>query len=364
MGQKFDTKNRQTVRNLRIREDKAKYLINLDPNSAHYDPKTRSMRENPLSHLDASETPYVGDNFHRHTGDSTEMAKNMVFAWDAQDRGNDSIHLQANPTMGEILYRRFLDKKDSVTAGIQDKILAKYGGETHINSAPPRELLLAQSEEYVEYNPLGKVIAGQEKAKVKSRYQEDILFGNHTQVWGSFWRNRKWGYSCCEMTSRHAYCTGEEGKEANRLGTPIREEVEDISLKKKTLMESHIQELISTSKSKKKTKMDSDSGSCEPKPPNSGKAPVSRSRPSDTGGKRLGEGLLELDRGKLALALDSERKGKRMVQEKIFDFQKGRKSFQEAMDEADAIREGTSVTEEGLEAWRMELSKRDDPMAN
>lgn len=46
-GTKVDSKQRITVRNLRIREDTAKYLRNLDPNSAHYDPKTRSMRENP-----------------------------------------------------------------------------------------------------------------------------------------------------------------------------------------------------------------------------------------------------------------------------------------------------------------------------
>lgn len=30
-----------------IREDTAKYLRNLDPKSAYYDPKTRSMREDP-----------------------------------------------------------------------------------------------------------------------------------------------------------------------------------------------------------------------------------------------------------------------------------------------------------------------------
>jgi len=47
VGQKLDTKTRITVRNLRIREDTAKYLINLDPNSAYYDPKTRSMRDAP-----------------------------------------------------------------------------------------------------------------------------------------------------------------------------------------------------------------------------------------------------------------------------------------------------------------------------
>jgi pre-mRNA-processing factor SLU7 len=39
-----------SVRNLRIREDTAKYLLNLDINSAHYDPKTRSMRADPLPH--------------------------------------------------------------------------------------------------------------------------------------------------------------------------------------------------------------------------------------------------------------------------------------------------------------------------
>ena len=47
VGQKLDTKTRITVRNLRIREDTAKYLINLDPDSAYYDPKTRAMRDAP-----------------------------------------------------------------------------------------------------------------------------------------------------------------------------------------------------------------------------------------------------------------------------------------------------------------------------
>jgi pre-mRNA-processing factor SLU7 len=56
---------KETVRNLRIREDVAKYLRNLDPNSAYYDPKTRSMRENPLPHLNPDELQYAGDNLLR-----------------------------------------------------------------------------------------------------------------------------------------------------------------------------------------------------------------------------------------------------------------------------------------------------------
>lgn len=55
VGQKLDTKTRITVRNLRIREDTAKYLINLDPSSAYYDPKTRSMRDNPLRNVPPEE---------------------------------------------------------------------------------------------------------------------------------------------------------------------------------------------------------------------------------------------------------------------------------------------------------------------
>lgn len=51
VGQKLDTKTRITVRNLRIREDTAKYLINLDETSAYYDPKTRSMRDAPVRNM-------------------------------------------------------------------------------------------------------------------------------------------------------------------------------------------------------------------------------------------------------------------------------------------------------------------------
>ncbi|PJF17716.1 hypothetical protein PSACC_02481 [Paramicrosporidium saccamoebae] len=43
-GQKVDLKTRMTVRNLRLREDTAKYLTDLSSDAALYDPKTRSMR--------------------------------------------------------------------------------------------------------------------------------------------------------------------------------------------------------------------------------------------------------------------------------------------------------------------------------
>lgn len=55
----------------------------------------------------------------------------------------------------------------------------QYGGQEHLD-APPRELLLAQTEDYVEYSRHGAVIKGQEKAIARSKYEEDVLINNHT----------------------------------------------------------------------------------------------------------------------------------------------------------------------------------------
>ena len=75
-----------TARNLRIREDTAKYLRNLDLDSAYYDPKSRSMRDNPYQDANPSEVPFAGDNFTRVSGDAFGLAETQVFAWDAADK--------------------------------------------------------------------------------------------------------------------------------------------------------------------------------------------------------------------------------------------------------------------------------------
>ena len=46
--------------------------------------------------------------------------------------------------------------------------------------APPAELLLAQTEDYVEYSRHGTVIKGQERAVACSKYEEDVKINNHT----------------------------------------------------------------------------------------------------------------------------------------------------------------------------------------
>ncbi|KAM4784318.1 LOW QUALITY PROTEIN: pre-mRNA-splicing factor SLU7-like [Cyanocitta cristata] len=149
-GQNFDSKRRITVRNLRIREDIAKYLRNLDPNSAYYDPKTRAMRENPYANTgkNPDEVGYAGDNFVRYTGDSISMAQTQFLAWEAYDKGSE-VHLQADPTKLELLYKSFKVKKEDFKAQQTERILEKYGGQEYLDS-PSAELLLAQREDYVE----------------------------------------------------------------------------------------------------------------------------------------------------------------------------------------------------------------------
>uniref|UniRef100_H3CWC3 Pre-mRNA-splicing factor SLU7 n=1 Tax=Tetraodon nigroviridis TaxID=99883 RepID=H3CWC3_TETNG len=214
-GQNFDSKRRITVRNLRIREDTAKYLRNLDPNSAYYDPKTRSMRENPYSNAgnNPDEVGYAGDNFVRYTGDTITMAQTQLFAWEAYERGSD-VHLQADPTKLELLHKSFKVKKEEFKEQQGDSILKRYGGEEHLN-APQRELLLAQTEDYVEYSRHGAVLKGQEKAVARSKYEEDVLINNHTCIWGSYWKDGRWGYKCCHSMVKQSYCTGETGVQIN-----------------------------------------------------------------------------------------------------------------------------------------------------
>jgi len=114
-GQHVDSKQRISVRNLRIREDTAKYLLNLDANSAYYDPKSRSMRDNPFTgtNKDPSQVPYLGDNFVRYSGDAKEFAISQIFAWEASEKGV-SIHTQADPTKLELLNKEFHEKKKSI----------------------------------------------------------------------------------------------------------------------------------------------------------------------------------------------------------------------------------------------------------
>ncbi|KAJ2372002.1 mRNA splicing protein, partial [Coemansia sp. RSA 2607] len=227
-----DARPKAAVRNLRIREDTAKYLRNLDPDSAYYDPKTRSMRENPYATPTAASAgtagaavnpradAYAGDNFVRFSGGAQEVAQKQVFAWEAEARGNSSAHFQANPTQSAMMYSEFRGKKERLAEEKRARVLEAYGGEEHLK-APPRELRVLQ-ESYVEYSRAGQLLSHGSKssdggavdegkagaaAAVRSRYREDVYPMNHSTVYGSWWSDGQWGYACCHQLPRNAYCT-------------------------------------------------------------------------------------------------------------------------------------------------------------
>lgn len=214
VGQKMDTKTRMTVRNLRIREDTAKYLLNLNPDSAYYDPKSRSMREAPDKTVPPDQAKFAGDNFYRESGESADVQKLQLFAWQSEQKGAN-VHVQSNPTAAGMAYKEFLDKKDAMKESTSSSMLEKYGGQEYLKKVP-KELVAGQDENYVEYSRTGQIVKGQERAKVKSKYDEDVYPGNHSSVWGSWYDkdSRQWGYSCCHSLMHQSYCVGKLGAAA------------------------------------------------------------------------------------------------------------------------------------------------------
>lgn len=327
VDQTFDHKNRMTVRNLRIREDTAKYLLNLNPESAYYDPKTRSMRDAPEEGKSAEDLRFAGDNFARYSGDATNMQKLQAFAWQSAQRGHN-VNVHSNPTAGELLHREFQQKRDVVKNKAKTSILEKYGGEEHLERLP-QELLGGQTEHYVEYSRTGEIIKGQEAAKAKSKYPEDVFPNNHTSVWGSWYdkESGQWGFACCHSLISRSYCTGEAGKEANQASTAsalLASKDEDAEPEEekpvKSLAEMH-RERMEALKDKKKSDNDQ-----------------SREASAD-----------DLDKERLKRAVAEERRRKRMGEEEAWEATKKAK---------------TDVTEEEMEAYRMSRNAFEDPMAN
>ncbi|KAI3977469.1 hypothetical protein MKX01_000382 [Papaver californicum] len=208
-----------TVRNLRIREDPAKYLLNLDVNSAYYDPKTRSMREDPNPDSDPNEKFYEGDNKYRKSGQATEFNQLRMHVLEAYKKGHDA-HMQAAPSQAEFLLKNFMDNKQKLKSKTKDSIMEKYGNAATEKDIP-RELLLGQSELQVEYNLAGRIMMGQEMYIPRSKYEEDIYINNHTTVWGSWWKDGQWGYKCCKQSIKNSYCTGAAGIEAAEAATDL-----------------------------------------------------------------------------------------------------------------------------------------------
>ncbi|XP_067131516.1 pre-mRNA-splicing factor SLU7 isoform X2 [Centruroides vittatus] len=371
-GTKVDSKQRITVRNLRIREDIAKYLRNLDPNSAYYDPKTRAMRDNPYQgRKNPEELQYAGDNFVRVTGDTEKHSRTQVFAWQAYEKGVD-VHLQSEPTKAELLYKEFQVKKEEFKHSMKDNILDKYGGGEHLQ-VPPKELIFAQTEDYVEYSRHGVILKGTEKPIVRSKYEEDVFINNHTSVWGSYWCDGLWGYKCCHLFIKNSYCTGNSGKEAAEQAsrvvilppdndddlieqvneeTPKEQDVPITTTKPKALIELYQEQMLEKKRQKRLKKKRRQRESAKRKAAKKSESSESESIDSDTSDE---EKLNRKKTKKLKKALEEEEESKRKADRLL------------AMDERkrpyNSMYESKAPTEEQMEAYYIKRQRPDDPMA-
>lgn len=201
-----------STRQLRIREDTAKYLLNLDLESAKYDPKTRTLVDGGAMADKAAEL-FNEEGFVRASGDAAEFEKAQRYAWEAQEKkGDTGQHLQANPTAGEFYRRKEQEEAEKKRLEREKTLREKYGDDSSSLPAALQSVAVTENEHFVEYDEHGLVKGA--KGSAKSKYPEDIYINNHTSVWGSWWANFQWGYECCHSTIKNSYCTGEEGKEA------------------------------------------------------------------------------------------------------------------------------------------------------
>lgn len=355
-GTKVDSKQRITVRNLRIREDTAKYLRNLDPNSAYYDPKTRSMRDNPYTGTER-EVDYKGENFVRFSGDTQQHANAQLFAWDAHEKGVD-VHLLAEPTKLELLKQEYDKKRDELKDKARDSIIERYGGEEHLK-ALPKSLLLAQTEHYVEYSRYGKIIKGQDRQVIRSKYEEDIYPNNHMSVWGSYWQDGKWGYKCCYSFIKNSYCTGESGKRAaeaiNDSSTldkvpSVRNEMEETNSKLDNTVVNDYHSSSSESSSE-----DEDTGKTKTeKQSKAAKRKLKKQKRKESRKKKQNEEKQDEDKLKEALRKEEENARK---MEKLLKMSERKRPY-------NSMYETKELTTEEIEAYQMKRKRDEDPMVH
>ena len=209
------------TRNLRLREDTAKYLLNLDLDSAKYDPKTRSMVDMGAQ-ADEASALVAEDNLMRASGDAAEFEKAQKHAWESQERGDkNKVHIQANPTSGEYFQRKENEVAKAKREAHRKMLLEKYGGDQNQQSSQMWDGTVLENERYQEYDETGSV-KGAPRPSPKSKYPEDVFINNHSSVWGSWWKDFQWGYACCHSIVKNSYCTGEEGKQALQVADSLR----------------------------------------------------------------------------------------------------------------------------------------------
>eukprot|EP00762_Andalucia_godoyi_P005298 ANDGO_06750.mRNA.1 Pre-mRNA-splicing factor Slu7 len=198
----------------RYREDRAKYLNNLEDDMSTYDPKTRTLR-GPVSASEANpeigrKRKALGDVAYRGTGDAGVFAKVQLYAF-RESQAEREVHPFVNPTRAEKEFARWEEEKARDAERLRAELLEKYGSTDVLTEEERLQLESAgielsdslKGESMVEAQATG----GSTESSAK-RFPADVWPLNHTSVWGSYWdkASGKWGYACCKIVDRNAFC--------------------------------------------------------------------------------------------------------------------------------------------------------------
>lgn len=180
-------------KNLRSRQETVKYLQNIWDNKAHYDGKSRAMRENPNE--EDQDNNYKGDNMKIYSGKYLDLMDQDNFTKEAKEKGDVELNTVAMPSQAELAFKHFKNKKDEMVTEKKKELFSKYGGEEHAN-IPDDVKMSALKEQYEAIeNAIKAKNSGKFNLSTKSKYEEDVFRNGHSQVWGSFWHQHfGWGY--------------------------------------------------------------------------------------------------------------------------------------------------------------------------
>lgn len=175
-----------------------------------------------------------------------------------------------------------------------------------------------------------------------------VYINNHTHVWGSWYDplTSSWGYACCHSTVHISYCTGQAGIEAAAASS---------AKNLLTLAPKPVETVPQPAETEQESSRDAEDRR--------------RNAKNAFGKERVGEGEVQLDKERLAQALKEEKKrkargdnegraGKRAKgdeSQEITEEQLGKKLVKNAI---------AQVLTLVIEAYRMNRSRMEDPMAN
>ena len=184
-----------TSKSLHIGEDYSKYLLNLALNSAYYDAKSRSMRENPLATSEIN--TFKGENCLYKAGDVVNLIEEQKFIDEANQKNKElNLNMIAMPSQAELFYKYVKQKKSLCKSESLKRAIDKYGGKEYFEKPD---------------NLNTKV-----KETIKSCYEENVYINGHTSVWGSFYhKSFGWGYNCCLSFIKNSFCEGEKARQIN-----------------------------------------------------------------------------------------------------------------------------------------------------